>query len=174
MKEVWKDIPDYEGIYQASNLGRIRSLERYYPNGEKSFKHQSTTILKQHIKKHGKRKNVSVTLSKNNKHKTCYVCRLVASAFYGKSSLTVNHIDGNTLNNNVENLEWCSLEDNIKKGFETGRYNNKFTGIKIVDKATGTVYVFESCASAGRFFNKHPTYWFRKNKDTKALRWELL
>lgn len=177
MKEVWKDIPDYEGYYQASNLGRIRSLARYVPNGKKSVVLKPTRILKQDLvqsNKNPNRKNARVTLSIHNQHKTRFVSRLVASAFYGKSNLTVNHINGNPLDNRPKNLEWCTLEDNIKKGFKDGLYNNKLRGIKIIDKATGTVYVFESCASAGRYFGVRPEYWYRKVKDTRKCKWELL
>lgn len=176
-QEIWKDIPDYEGIYQASNLGRIRSLEKNTRNGISTFKHHEMMILKPYLKqsnKNPRRKNVIITLSKNNIRKTYYVARLVASAFYGKSDLTINHINGNPLDNRIENLEWCSLEENIRKGFEQGLYDKKLTNVRVVDKSTGKIFVFESCASAGRYFGKSQSYWFRPKKDTRKFRWELL
>ena len=103
-EEVWKDIPDYEGLYQASNLGRIRSLERDKPNGSKSVMRVPTRILKPILAQNStnpRRKDVRVSLYKNSKMKYCLVGRLVASAFYGKSDLTINHINGNTLDNRM-------------------------------------------------------------------------
>ena len=95
-KEYWKPVVGYEGLYEVSNWGRVKSL-----------KFGKEKILKQSIR-HG---YYSVGLSKNGIVKTYQVHRLVAEAFIDNTdNLTqVNHKDENKLNNNVDNLEWCSV-----------------------------------------------------------------
>lgn len=107
--EIWKDIPDYIGEYQISNLGRVKSLERmkytkYYKNGLK---------IKEKILKNRNNGDGYLTVLLNNKKE--YVHRLVAKAFIKSESYykEVNHIDGNKQNNNVENLEWCTRKENM-------------------------------------------------------------
>ena len=144
-KEIWKDIPHYEGIYQASNLGRIRTC-----NGK-------TTYTKRHGVRHWKSRILKtrgehyqtgyrVSLWKNGKSKDYLVARLVAITFLGESDLTVNHIDGNRFNNNIENLEWVSLRENIQKGFEIGLYPQK--KVRITIKETREVKEYRSLSQA--------------------------
>ena len=105
MKEIWRDIPGYEGYYQASNLGRIKSLPKKYKPIE--------SILKlQHRNNY-----LTVSLSKNGKQKTCSVHRIIMRTFEGDSNLAVNHIDGNKHNNKLENLEYCTPRDNARHVF---------------------------------------------------------
>lgn len=123
-EEIWKDIPGYEGIYQASTLGNIRTIE-----GKTTFsKRNGTRHWKGRILK-GRGDNIKtgkrVSLWKNGTVKDWLVARLVAITFLGNppDGFTVNHIDGNRLNNKLENLEWLSLADNIRHGFLTGLYH---------------------------------------------------
>lgn len=120
MKEIWKDIKGYEGIYQVSNLGRVKSLYIVSNLYKKKF-------YKERILKPKKDKNncLRIELWKNKNHKTVLVHRLVATTFLEdliNTNMTVNHKDGNRLNNRVDNLEWLSREDNIRYGFEHGQY----------------------------------------------------
>ena len=119
--EIWKDIPEYKGLYQASNLGNIRSLDReviQLSNGGKTyFKHtREGRILSQGIQNGG---YPVVSISVNAKRKICTVHRLVASAFIDNPNnyRDVNHKDGNKQNNNIENLEWVSHSENIKHSY---------------------------------------------------------
>ena len=96
MKEVWKDIPDYVGYYQASNFGNVRGLK---------YK----KVLKPSKDKDG---YLRVNLCKKNIKKSCFVHRLVINSFLGKSDLTVNHIDKNKANNNINNLEYMTIKEN--------------------------------------------------------------
>lgn len=112
MEEIWKDIDGYEGLYQVSNLGRIKSLYRI-------------TCIDRHIPEKILRPALSrgylgVALHKNMKQKTFTIHRLVAIAFLPKieNKTHVNHKDGNKLNNNVENLEWCSQLENNRHCFD--------------------------------------------------------
>lgn len=110
MKEIFKDIPEYEGLYQVSNLGRVIGLKR-------------ETILKFDISSHAHTSYARVTLCKDGETTRYLVHRLVATAFIenptGKPH--VNHIDNNGLNNFCENLEWCTASENMQHSANQGR-----------------------------------------------------
>jgi len=168
--EVWKDIPHYEGRYQVSNLGRVRSCDRYSNNH--FWKQQ---ILKLRLAKTDN-SGYKVCLWNNNKCKYYLVARLVASAFYGESNLTVNHIDGNRLNNKVENLEWCSRAENIRKGFEDGLYTTQKKTI-LINKETKVIKEFRSMSLASKEMNKDVGYISNNlkkgRKENKTYIWEV-
>jgi len=122
MKEIWKDVKNYEGLYQVSNLGRIKSLERYvnHLNGARIV-HEK--ILKPVIDNTG---YYVVSLWKNNKHSRPHIHRLVAQTFIPtiKNKPHINHIDGNKLNNFINNLEWCTPKENVVHAYRTGLNEN--------------------------------------------------
>ena len=103
MVEVWKDIPGYEGLYQVSTFGNVRSLNWRNMNVVRDL------YLKPHNKGY-----LQVELSKNGRKKMITVHRLVAMTFIPNPNElpTVNHKDENKHNNNVENLEWCTTSYN--------------------------------------------------------------
>lgn len=107
MKEIWRNVKGYEGLYEVSNLGRIKSIQRSGTPGG---------VRKLNVNKYG---YVYVMLSKSNKHKNHTVHRLVGLAFIpsvdGKE--LINHIDGNKSNNNLKNLEWVNNSENRKHAF---------------------------------------------------------
>lgn len=120
MIEVWKSIPKYEGLYDVSNTGRVRS---YY--------HQKWGFrVKPKLRKLTKGKQgyryVSLTFNENRKE-LCKVAVLVARVFIPnpKNLEVVNHKDGNKLNDKVNNLEWTTRGDNNRHAFAMGL--NKFT-----------------------------------------------
>ena len=115
MEEIWKDIEDFEGQYQVSNLGRIKSLKREANCGKGKIIIKER-ILKNMIGKHG---YYYVHLGKNGCKNAKTVHRLVAKAFINNNDNfpVVNHIDGNKRNNNVQNLEWCTYSKNIKHAY---------------------------------------------------------
>lgn len=114
LNEEFRDIEGYEGLYQVSNYGRVKSLKRtcFQENGYGINIHN----YKARILKYAKHKQgyLIVNLSKNSKAHTKQVHRLVAQAFISnaKCLLEVNHIDGNKQNNCVDNLEWCTRIQN--------------------------------------------------------------
>ena len=104
MLEVWKDIERYEGLYQVSNKGRVKSLRR---------KH--TIIMKPSKDKDG---YLQLILTKENTRKRFYIHRLVYSHFIGEipEGMQVNHIDEDKLNNNFENLNLMTPKENVNWG----------------------------------------------------------
>ena len=129
MKEIWKDIKGYENKYQISNLGRVKSLNYLRTKKEK--------ILKSHFDKDG---YLILNLCKNGKIKNVRVHRLVAEAFLSnpRNYNVINHKDENKQNNNINNLEWCSMKYNnyygshlekIKKKVICVELNKKFESI---------------------------------------------
>ena len=101
MKEIWKDIKEYENLYQVSNFGQVRSLDHYASNGVKNILYKGR-ILKPFLD--GRHNYLSVCLSKNNIKKKYQVHRLVAKTFLENEKREVNHKDGNKQNNCVDNL----------------------------------------------------------------------
>lgn len=116
--EIWKDIPGYEGFYQASNLGNIRSIDRVVPHGKNGFVKAKSKQLKAALYQG----YYKVALCTNRKLKSFYVHKLVAITFIGPKidGKEINHIDGNKINNSVLNLEWCSRSENVQHAFDTG------------------------------------------------------
>ncbi len=109
MAEKWKPIKEYEGQYEVSNLGNVRSLRRKATNG-KGFQKKKNRLLKPNINKG----YATVTLCKDGKPKVFLVHRLVAIAFIPnpEGKPIVDHIDTNPLNNTVDNLRWCTQKEN--------------------------------------------------------------
>lgn len=174
--EIWKDIPGYEGYYQASNKGRIKSL--LFQSNIYNKKFQREKIMKP---KKTKDNCTRVELWKDGKHETQLVYRLVALAFLGKppkDKTTVNHKDGNRLNNNIENLEWCSLKENIQHGFRTGLFDKCTIKIRIEDKITGGVFYPSSLNEGCKIINKGHDYLSSKIKknvfENDRYRWCLI
>ena len=122
----WKDIPGYEGLYQASDLGDIRTCEGKKTKSAKS----DCRIWKQRVLKQKKSRNKKgredcrVDLWKDGLHKTWLVSRLIALTWCDgyKDGFTVNHKNGIPTDNRASNLEWLPRGDNIRHGFATGLY----------------------------------------------------
>lgn len=114
MEELWKDVAGYEGLYQVSNLGRVKSLGRIASNGKGAYVVKSRILLT--YLDFGKYQ--CVKLSRNGKAKQHKVHRLVAEAFISNPNKLpcVNHKDENRQNNNVNNLEWCTHQYNNTYG----------------------------------------------------------
>lgn len=160
MKEIWKGIPEYKGIYQASNLGRIKSLTRYVNHSEGNKRIIKERILKQ--VKHGSGYPM-LTLSQKGITKHLLVHRLIALAFIPnpENKSCVNHLDGNKDNNLRSNLDWCTYSENEKHSYRVlGKKPNK-TGL---GKIPGNAKYVAQYNMYGKLLNV-----FRSSTD--AARW---
>lgn len=121
MQEVWKDIKGYEGLYQVSNLGKVKRLGNNKQMREKTLKERK-----------GKGGYLQVLLCEKGAQKSKYVHQLVAFAFIPNPNnyKEINHKDENKINNSVENLEWC----NHKYNCNYGTRNKRLTGRKPLNR----------------------------------------
>lgn len=123
MIEEWKSIPGYEGLYEISSYGRVRSLERFYIRQNVIMVHKPEIILSPVKDGFG---YLQVGLHCNGKQKIIKVHRLVAQAFIPNPDNfpQINHKDEDKTNNNVDNLEWCTAKYNINYGTRQERSIN--------------------------------------------------
>ena len=124
MKEIWKDIKGYEGLYQVSNLGRVKSLERYDSYNKK--------VDEKILKTKENLGYIYVNLHKNGIQKGYKVHRLVAEAFIPNpdNKPCIDHINTIVTDNRVENLRWCTYSENNRNPITMTKYRNKMTGFK--------------------------------------------
>lgn len=144
MGEIWKDITGYEGFYQISNKGNIRSIAcRRGCHGK--------TIIVDRVKDMSPTDNgngyLIVSLKSNNKRKSFYIHRLVAAAFLDKPDGcdVVNHIDFNKLNNSSDNLEWVTQKANVIHSSSHMRHEKKKS------KPTNTGYKYITKTKDGKY-----------------------
>ena len=189
--EIWKDIEGYEGLYQISNMGRVKSVERMKWCGKGYYK-TPERILKARKTKNG---YLLVNLWKDGKIKSYYIHRLVAQAFLDNPDNLpeVNHIDQDKTNNKVENLEFCDRSYNVNYGTRNRKVAEKLRGRKqseesnkkraekltnnpkiskpviAIDKRTGLIVEFLSAHEAERVLGisqSNITKWKKKKKKS--------
>lgn len=129
MEEIWKDITGYEGLYQVSSLGNVKSLDRYVKHyrGGNCFKKGAT------LKPSKNRKGYYlIVLAKEGISRSKSIHRIVAETFIPnqQNKPQVNHKDGNKTNNSVQNLEWATQEENMTHAFENGLNKGSMLGKK--------------------------------------------
>lgn len=115
MSEIWKPIKGYEGLYEVSNLGRVKSLS--FRNSRGTFKRD---LIMKSENCHGYKR---LSLSTNDVQKGFSVHRLVSQAFISNpdNKTQINHKDYDKTNNHVENLEWCTAKENTRHAVAGGR-----------------------------------------------------
>ncbi|QWM89590.1 putative HNH homing endonuclease [uncultured phage cr91_1] len=125
MIEIWKDIPNFEGIYQISNTGKVKSIERIVVCSDGQLKPVKERLISFGDNGHGYK---FCYLWKNNKSYRHYIHRLVADAFVNnpnpKNYTEINHINSITYDNNYINLEWCNRSLNMKAAYKAGHRDN--------------------------------------------------
>lgn len=148
--EVWKPIPNYEGYYEVSNVGKVRSVTRTIIDS----KGRQFTRKGKELSPGLKNGYLRVTLSKDGINKDIYIHRLVATVFLPNPNNlpVINHKDENKLNNCIENLEWCTYEYNNNYGTTKERSAQKRSKPVIMcDKETHEpIKEFPSLAEAAR------------------------
>jgi hypothetical protein len=171
----WKKVKGYELFYEVSNTGIVRSLDRESKNGWGKIIRKGK-VLKQSIDGHG---YYRVKLWKNKTKKTIRVHKIVLSSFVENVNNLphTNHKDCNKLNNNINNLEWCSASYNQKHAYENGmRKSNKET--KVYCKTNNTCKKYSSMQRASIDINKNRNYiglCIKRNiYENKEYSWELI
>jgi len=141
-KEIWKDIEEYEGLYQISNLGNVKSKKRlqYDINNKKNVYIEKEMLLKYSLNHKGYK---VVKLQNKKSKKTISIHRLVAQAFIpNRDNLPqVNHKDGNKENNCVNNLEWCNNDYNHKHAIEHNLCKTRM--VELINE-NGNIYQFDN------------------------------
>ena len=148
--EKWKSVKGYEGYYEVSNLGQVRSVDRLLPHNRVESRLQPGKLLKGEVTYQGYKR---VRLSKFSKTKKFNVHRLVAEAFIGDypSGKVINHIDEDKANNKVENLEYITQKENINHGSSMKRRSaSQSISVKGTNIKTGEVVFYPSMAEAER------------------------
>lgn len=189
MNEIWKDIPNYEGLYQASNLGRIRSLDREIKHNYGGIAIRKGKIKQPHIRICFGKERWQATLCKEGKVSYPVWARCIYSAFYGEipEGYQINHIDENPANNRLDNLNLMTPKENsnwgtriervakansiTKQGTNTYNDNPNSTYIIEYDKLGKEVCIWFSVKAAAEYHNKHyTTLWLILSGKTKSLR----
>lgn len=182
MEEIWKDIDGFENIYQVSNMGRVRSLDRFvncfngWANVKRKTKGKILTITKQ------SQGYSQVGLCKNGTQKSYRLNRLVAKAFIPnlQEKPEVNHIDGNKDNNRVDNLEWVTNIENMQHAIKSGlihpykrrvaRLNDKMVELEVYESlkeasVKNNISKSSICKSCKFGYKANGYYW--KYKDQR-------
>ena len=139
MIEQW--IPIYNNLYSVSNLGNVKANERDVET-KTGIRHYKEKILKPEITRDG---HLRVVLCEAGKSKRVLVHRLVAQAFIDNpyNLPQVNHIDGDKSNNSIDNLEWCTREDNIKHAYKIGLNPSRKKIIEYIDSLEDRIVKLE-------------------------------
>lgn len=147
MGEIWKDSLSLNGLYQVSSHGRLRSIDRFTAAGYGSVKLNKGRIISGGNGADGYKRVIVV---KNKKPKKYYFHRLVAEVFVDNPNNYeyVNHLDGNKLNNNPKNLEWCTHKENMRHAWSSGLIETRKPVICCIN---GFGYWFPSQSEASKF-----------------------
>lgn len=193
MQEVWKDVPDYEGLYQVSNLGRVKSLSRYVNGRKPNVRPVRERILKFSMDKDKYHEVVLCPNGKVRKHHRVH--RLVAQAFIPNPDNLpeIDHIDGDPENNRADNLRWVTRQQNemnpitrqrlslAKAGDKCPNFGKRGTEVHNARKvkrisANGDIKCYNSIADAARENNIRATgisgCLCGKNKTSGGYKWE--
>ena len=165
--EEWRPVVNYEGLYEVSSYGRVRSLPRNTTKGK---------ILSPYMS--GRRNlDPTVKLHKNGTKKHMKISRLVCTAFHDnpKGLPEVNHKDENPLNNNAENLEWCDRKYNNNYGTAIQRRKEKLSK-KVINKTTGCIYpsITEASIQTGISKQSISRYCLKQGTPKDGTVWEYL
>lgn len=181
--EIWKDIKGYEGWYQISNLGNVKSVKREIKYSNGIIVPYPEKVLKGFIKPNGYK---VIDLYKNKKKKKFYIHRLVAESFIDNplNKPEINHINENKLDNRVGNLEWCTSSENklagtvVKRANET-RKNKKvaYKKVAMCDLNDNIIQIFDSIEIAVNEtgVNRKTIYNSCNNKfKTRKYKWKYI
>jgi hypothetical protein len=157
-QEIWKDVKGYEGSYQVSNLGRVKSLDRYSYHSKTKLQHVKARILKNSLKQTG---YYCVTLFLEGKNSTKSVHQLQAIAFLNhkpdKNIIVVDHINNIRTDNRIENLQLISVRENCSKDVKRIKRTSKYVGVsksKVKKKWCACIAINKKTINLGYFINE--------------------
>lgn len=158
--EIWKDIPGYEGLYQCSNFGNVKSLVKRMGNGFSKEKLKTPTV-------NPKNGYYYLNLWKNNKSTTYQLHQVVAITFLGherrRMIKVVDHIDNNKNNNSVLNLQVITQRENVSKG--KINKTSKYTGVKFeYNRWRAYIRINKKTITLGRFNTEYEAHLAYQNK----------
>ena len=168
MKETWKDIKGYEGHYQVSNLGRVKSLSRIvYRSGNRG-----NMLMGEKILSTSNQEYKTISLKLNGKPKTYKVHKLVAMTFLNHKPNgmieVIDHIDGNKHNNRVDNLQVVDNRFNTSKGKLNKNKSSKYTGVYYSrGKWASQIQIDGKSIWLGRFENQYDAHMAYQKKLNK-------
>lgn len=157
--EIWEEVKGFEGYYEVSNLGNVKSVDRviihntYKETAKPKKQFNKSKMLNLRINNQGKG-YVYVMLYTHSQHYKKFVHRLVAAAFIPnpKGKPQVNHIDGNPRNNIVSNLEWVTGKENVDHAIQTHLLDCR-KKVKAINKITEKEVMFDSVKETAKYFN---------------------
>ena len=177
MKEVWKDVPGYEGLYQASIYGYVKSVDRVVPKGKK---HVLTPIRGRVISPWIDRTGyLKVEMFKNGKCHKEKLHQIIARTFIPnpQNKETVNHKDENPLNNTVQNLEWMTNKENVNYGTRIQRDREEFgTRVKRIapNKNEDFYFTLHDAEAKTGIPRQSISYAIKHHTLLKGYRWEVI
>lgn len=166
--EKWEEISGYEGLYQISSFGNAKSLDRIIKT-KQGYVCRKGRNIKPALNSCG---YLCITLCKNGTRKTVFIQRLVAETFIAnpENKKEVNHLNGNKLDNRIDNLEWCTHSENVKHAYSLRLFkvppqrcrrvfdpctNRSYNSIKEAAKENGMSY--STCKNMLNGWNKNTT-----------------
>ena len=163
MIEKFKPVQGYAGIYEISNLGRVKSLSRVVERKDGNSRVTEDRIILPFLTKCGYHQ---IVLCKDGVRKKHYIHRLVANAFIENPNKLpiINHKDENKLNNRVDNLEWCSAYYNLRYG----KMQAKLVKIRVLDSKGDIIEVVEGIRECERKYSISK-YLIKQSSDGKDL-----
>ena len=165
MSEQWKDIPGYAGLYQVSNMGNVKSLDRRVDNGQGGTNIVQERILKPICSTNG---YAHVSPSRNGKVKNCLVHRLVLMTFnrMPEDGEGCNHINGVKDDNRIENLEWTTQLENIRHAIDVLGKDTKGEGNGHSKLTEADVLEIRKLHATGRYLQRELGKMFGVDKTT--------
>jgi len=173
--EEWKDVKGYEGYYQVSNLGRVKSLERRSACGRYIIKKKFLKVRVINKKYKG------IGLYKEGKLKLITIHRLIALNFIQnpENKPCVNHINGNKFDNNVSNLEWVTHSENTIHAYNSGFFGNIQIFVKLEHKKNSEITFHRSKNQASEYMGYNKCYLAKRTQEKRPnenqkWRWEYI
>lgn len=184
--EVWKPVVGYEGLYEVSDTGKVKSVTRIVNrgNGILPISEKILTPSKNKVTVRHPSLRYSVELWKDGKRKRVPIARIVCAAFVSKpnNKCHVNHIDGDSTNDDASNLEWVTAQENNQHARRHGLISsrNQRKRVRGTNNKTGEVLVFESLTAAAKYFGvtkaaiNAPIHGYGRSKMCKGYNLEYI